>query len=633
MPRVESYGPRRVRTRELPGVRRQAAETYESLGGGVGEAQAGLGAVVGRVGAQVVSDAWRREQERADQVANLTTLRQLNDLDHQVLDDPEKGILRKRGLAVMESREEALGRWDEQSGMIAANLKTDRQKLFFEQQKIARRARLLEQIDAHGVAELRRHDDNEFKAFIDSSQQRAITNAGNPRLVTEAAAEQEAAIRDYARRNNIGPEEIQARLEDARNKTWAGAITKNLADGNVRAAKVFFDEAKDAGLLTGEALARMTESVKRGVTEAEGERAAAEIWLQLGPKGDREAIELDRMETAARERFGDDVDGLKATIVSLRSRKAGVDDARRERQNVRDSAIWDAVLAGRSYDEIRRLPEAVAAPEELLKARDYLERQAATEESRQAARESRAAARENRAYTAELRRERQLEMDGWSTYFDMQRPEVLRGLTHGEIVSKLPTLGTEHVNRLLKAKAQVDQDDATFRAAAIDADVFNEVAHAAGLASVYAAPSSQNTTAKANLGKLRATVEDEIGRRQVAAGRRLTRDETRAVMESVVDAKVLLKDAGWFYADTETIAAVVNEKDRAKAYVPIDQVPDGPSSASEQYANFLRGEMPALARVPTSEIRARYGQRFERAYALRLLGAKRAEIEAALRGQ
>lgn len=632
MPRVERYGPRRVGTAPLPGVRRERIDEPDFAS----EAQAQFGAVVARAGAGLVTEAFRRELERKDQVANLTTLRQLNDLDHQVLDDPERGILRKQGLAAMEGRQEAVARWDEQSGLIAANLTTDRQKLFFEQQRLQRRARLLEQIDAHGVSELRRHEQIEFTAFIDSSQNRAITNAANPRVVTEAAAEQEAAIRDYAKRNGIGPEAVDAMLVDARNKTWAGAITQNLASGNTRGAKVYFDEAKEAGLLTGEALARMTEVVKRGVTDAEGERAAAEIWTTLGPATDVDPIHVDQMEAAARERFGDDVDGLKATIAALRSRKTGVDEGRRERLNARDSAIWDAVLAGRSYEDVRRLPEAVANPEELLKVRDYLDRQAATAESRAASREARAAAREQREYSAELRRERRLELEGWATYFELQRPEVLRGLNHGEIVSKLPTLGSAHVDRLLRGKAQIDQDDATYRAATIDDDLFKDIATEALGFNAYALAQPGTSIGKeqrANLGKLRAAVEDEIARRQVAAGRRLSREETEAVMQQVVDTKVMLRDVGWFYRDEEAIAAVVDPKNRASAYVPIDQVPEGPSSASEDYANFLRGEMPALARVPTSEIRARYGQRFERAFALRLLGAKRNDIEAALRGQ
>lgn len=625
MPKVEAYGPRRVRTTALPGVRRERYEEQDF----VGEAQQHLGAVAARAGAGFVTEAFRREQEKADQVANLTTLRQLNELDHQVLDDPEKGILRKRGLAVMESRDDAVGTWDEQAGMIAANLKTDRQKLFFEQQRIARRARLLSQIDDYGSAQLREHDTNEFNAFLGSSQQRAITNAGNARLVTESLAEQEAAIRDYAKRNSIGPEATQAALEDARNKTWAGAITKNLADGNARAAKVYIDEARDAGLLTGEALARMTEAVKRGVTDVAGEQAAAEIWTKLGPANDSAPISIDEMEAAARERFGDDVDGLKAAIAALRSRAQGVEAGRRERQDAVLSRVWGDVLAGKPYAEIARSPEAAANPKVLLQARDYLENQAAREESRAAARETRAAARESRAFTAEQRREQVLEREGWAAYFEMQRPDVLRGMSHGQIVAQLPTLGSQHVDRLLKAKAQIENDDATYRAATIDNDLFSEIAHGAGLPGVYSA--SRTPTQKANLGKLRATVEDEIGRRQVSAGRKLTLEETRTVMQQVVDQKVTLRTDYWF--DEEQLAAIVNEKDRARAYVPIDQVPSGPQSASEDYANFLRGEMPALARVPTMEIRARYGQRFEKAYARRLLGASRAEIEAALRGQ
>jgi len=115
------------------------------------------------------------------------------------------------------------------------------------------------------------------------------------------------------------------------------------------------------------------------------------------------------------------------------------------------------------------------------------------------------------------------------------------------------------------------------------------------------------------------------------------------VIESLLDQKVMVKDSGWFYYDVtlsgvkgqeashSAIAAIVNEKDRARAYVPIDTITD--SKVFEDAANILRGEYPQLANVPTRDIKTKYARRIERAYALRLMGAKQDEVEAALKGQ
>ena len=51
MPRVDTYGPRRVRTAALPGVRNQNAETFESAGGTKALASAQLGGAIARIGA------------------------------------------------------------------------------------------------------------------------------------------------------------------------------------------------------------------------------------------------------------------------------------------------------------------------------------------------------------------------------------------------------------------------------------------------------------------------------------------------------------------------------------------------------------------------------------------------------
>jgi hypothetical protein len=92
------------------------------------------------------------------------------------------------------------------------------------------------------------------------------------------------------------------------------------------------------------------------------------------------------------------------------------------------------------------------------------------------------------------------------------------------------------------------KDEATFRAAVIDRDVFNEVMHEVGVPGVYDSPGSRLKAEKADLGKLMSTIEEAIGRKQVAAGRRLTREETEAIARATVDSKVLVKE-GWFSND------------------------------------------------------------------------------------
>ncbi len=637
MPRVQTYGPQKATRAPLPGVRREARETFESQGGTIAQAEgqradvdAQVASTVRRLGVQAFGAIQQHEREKADQVALLAADRQLGELELELLHANERGALTVRGKDTLPLREKVLTEYDTRAGEIEGGLSSDRQKMAFQRARAARRLAITESVERHTAQQMTEYDKAETAASIDQDVALAVTNAGDPRRVATSLADGIEKIRQHAKRNGLGPEATDALITTFRNETWVGVITNRLATGNDRTARVFLEEARDAGHLTGEALTRMQEAVKHGTTDAEGERRAAAIWDRLGPQGDGTPIELDKLEAAARTEAGDDTGVLKATIAALRTRKQGVDDARRERADGRASEIWGAVFEGKSLAEIRRLPAFVDAPGEVrTKVADYFEAEAARTESRAAARESRVAAAEQRVLNADVRRERKLELEGWSKYWELAQPDTLRRLSHGAIVEQLPTLGSAHVQRLLTDQAKLTKDDATYREAVIDKDLFREVANEAGLSYVYHSPQQLSASQRANLGKLQAVVEDEIGRRQVAAGRKLTRDETRKVMTDVVDAKVTIDKPFWFDGDAQ-IAAVVDEQDRARAYVPLAQVP---AAATNDYANWLRSEMPALARLSTDDIKVRYRQRLERAYALRLLGAKRAEIESVLRGQ
>jgi hypothetical protein len=271
MPRVDTYGQRKVQQAALPGARKQAHETFESQGGQIAEAQAGFGATVARVGLTIQ----RAERDRADRVAQLTMLRQFMDLDHQVLHAPETGMLNKKGLSVMESRDAALEAFDTQAGEIGKNLKTDGQRLFFEQQKIQRRAAIVDAIDRHGSKELTAYETHEAQATLASSVNTAVANADNPRRIAEELHNQAAIVENHGARMGMGPEaraDLKAKL---RSQTHVGVIERLLNADNDRGAQVYFEEVKDQ--INGEQLARIEKALEEGSLRGASQRAADEI--------------------------------------------------------------------------------------------------------------------------------------------------------------------------------------------------------------------------------------------------------------------------------------------------------------------------------------------------------------------
>jgi hypothetical protein len=529
------------------------------------------------------------------------------------------------GRDVLPLRQLSMELFDQQADMIASNLTSDRQRQAFARAREQRRSSILEGIERHTARELAAYDKGEAEAGLTTAVNLAIANAENVPRVAEELARVEQIVETHAAVLGLsGPEARHAFVADLRSKVHVGVVERLIGLDRDQDAQEYFHEVRDQ--LNGSAIGPLEEKLELATTDGEALRASEEIWTALGPTDDTEPIALDVMEAEARRRFAGNTKVLRATIDWLRQRKAGVDSGRKEREDAVLSDVWGAVLDGRSMTEIRRLPAFVAAPGRVqIQIRDYYANESWRNEQRAATRAGRAAAEESRALTRLQREDKLREMDGWAAYFDLSDPQRLRDMSRGEILAQLPTLGREHVNRLLTDQEQLLRSDAAVRSATIDTELFNSIANEAGLDYVF--DSQKSNAQKANIGQLQATVEAEIARRQQAKNGVLTYDEKRATMEAIVQQRVKVDD--WFW-DTDTIAALVHPDDRRAAYVPLQDIARE-SRLYQDALNYLRG-LPGSAALSESQLRARYGTRIERAVGRSLAGGTRQDIEDALRG-
>lgn len=625
---------REIRTNALPGARLTSSKTALSTGVGIehakaqtGETLANIGAQASRIGVGLFTKIQQQETDKADQVAALAFDNKFAAWETSRLYG-QNGALSRQGKDALGLPEEVGEEFEKLAGEIEKTAGNERQRMLFQKIKSQRQQGLDVTIQRHTFQEMQAYGRDELNSTLVNAHNEAVAKALSPHEADAALARGIDAIKVMGPKLGMGEETVKKQIDTLRSQTLDGVVTRLLANGYDQKAKVYFEDAKEKGLIAdGDVLARLEEKVKQGTTDANGERAAAKIWDTLGPKSDSEPISLDVMEKAARAEFPNDVASAKAAISALRSRKQGVDDGRRERNNAQDSAIWGAVFEGRNMAEIRRMPEFVNADGQTrTRISDYFDNEAARVESRLAARESRAGAAEARLQNAAARHERELELKGWSTYLDMSDPAKLKTMTRGDILKQLPELGQAHVNRLLNDQEKLAKDEATFRAAVIDRDLFNSIMDEAGVPGVYQSPSQRGKTQSANLGKLQATIEDEIARKQVAAGRRLTREETEVVAKSVVDRKVMVRD--WF-VDDPAIAAIVNPKDIPNAYVPIDQIPEGLLGRT---LNLVRSSNPAFQGLTDDQLKVRAKAQLESSYAAYVLNLGEAEVLKRLQG-
>jgi hypothetical protein len=601
MPVARRYGTRQVETAPLPGVRRTAAETSESTGATaalqvgraramVHEAKAGLGAEGVRLGTALFEQA-RRE---ASETRLIAAQRQLDDFELTRLHDPERGAFATaKGADALGILDPVTKDFDTLSGKIASGLQ-GRDKVQFEAIAERRREGMRASISQYTGRELAAWQGNERKSALESSQQAAVANADDPVRVSEELHRQRALIETWP---GLGPETRAAATQGAVSATHEGVINNYLARGLDRRAQVYYEETRDQ--ILGERQTAITQKLELATTAGAGQRAADGIWQRFAPKTDSDPIELDRMEDAARAQFGDDPKVRDTTIRYLRERKAGVDAARRERDEAIAGTLWQAAAQPNvSLDAVRRLPAFTQAPGRLqAQISDYIVQAA----------EHRA----SRAYAETRRVEGEKEQAGWALMWNYSRPDVLTQMSEPQILALIPDLGVDHVNRLMQQRRALASSDVKVREATIDQQLFETVADAAGLRPYQRdAPEDQ----RARLGQLRNAVESAVDVEQRARNRTLTREEKQTVMQRVVDRRVMIDRWG---TDESLPAAVVNAKDRSNAYVPLEQIS---TPSLNEWVNVIRSQVPRELQATREDIVRRYRDRIQKAHAAAVLG-------------
>lgn len=632
MPTV-TYGPRKVVTAALPGVRKTAAETEASTGVGVDQARgakwgaiAQVGHTVGELGRVIGQEAITAKAEAAQFAHDVALVEADNKIAAWELDKVHgpQGALSKQGKAAMGTPEAIGDAYTAFVGEIAQSLGTDRQRLDFAKLASNRQQAMDLTLRRHVNQEMTAYAAGELDASVKLAQNDAIANAQDPARVGRALDNAVGVIALLGPSTGMGPDAIKVAVAQTRSATHVGVIENLLATKQTMQARAYFAEAREQ--IHGAAIPKLEAMITAANVQTAGLHTAEDIWTKLGPKGESDPINLDTMETEARTRYADDPETLESTIRFLRERKAGVDAGRKDREEANTGALWVAVSKGASLADLSQSPAFLAAPGKLqAQLMDSIVSRAEHEANRRYADEGRAAAAESRAYTREQRADAAKEKAGWVRYWELSEPASLAKMTDAQINAQRGTLGDDHANRLLTQKRALGKSEDAVRAATIDDDLFKTTAQSAGID----AYSPKTDDQKTELGQLRNAVETAIDVAQQAKGKLLSRDEKATVMHTIIDRKVMLDR--WLTDPEKVAATVVKPEDRAVAYVPIAKIPALPLG---QYLNYVRGLTADTQRMTESELKARFGPRIQRAYALRLLGGVTTpQLEAILQGK
>ncbi len=615
MPTVPSYGSRRVSLNPLVGARLDAVDTPEAEGAGLAQAQGqGAAAIADRLGAlgataeKIGVDQFSKLVEAKQAFESNTKImgldRQLGERALQLTQDPQTGVFNTvKGAETKDLLPAVTGAFDTYADQLGAGL-TGGELLAFQKARDHRREALRESVASYTERQLGAARQAEDNAQLDLAYQTALSNTDDLKAVGAQIDRAKAIIGGM---QGLGPDARTDMTTRTVSRMYDGVIRDYLARGLDQKARMLFDGVQDQ--LAGEDKTKLDRDLSNASTAATGLRAAEAIWAAHAPQSDEDAIQLDKMQTDARSQFANDPATLDVVLKRLHERAAGVEAGRKEREEASGGALWSAAAQGATLDDIRRLPQYIAAPGRLqAQIADYIVSRA----ERQA---SRAYTEETRGYERARRAEAEKEQHGWARYFDLAQPETLAATSENALNMLRGELGDAHVNRLIEEKRRL-LSPAALRTAAIDHDQFMSLAQQAGLRPFETGlTGKESEDHKAAFGQLEDAVKSAIDAEQRARGNKeLTRDEKASVAQKVIDRRVML--SRWGTDPSLPAAMVVNTKDRDNAYVKLADIP---TPNVNEAINLIRARIQREQGSTREQILARYGDRIQRAYAAHVL--------------
>jgi len=386
--RVEN---RQVDTAPLAGVRKTAAETALSTGAGLAEAegqtaQAGvqLASQVARLATHQIAELEEKERRRADQVALANYETSLGKWVTKRTLDPKTGAFTIKGEAAMPLPEVVGGEFKTVAGAFEETL-NPRQRRAAQAIKARYEQNLDMSLRRHVFGEMQTFEAQTLAATEENATEFAAANATDRRVVEEQLDRGIKAIKESGPRLGLVGPVLEKRLNDFTTKTYVDVIDRLVATKKIAAARIYFEEAKEAGTITGKALAHVEKSLAVATDREEAQQAFDKIVAEGGTPAEqrakareltgevRDSVEsrLDR-ERAINDR--DERDAKEATskrVYDILDKTADVTKI--------PAAVWsDMTGAERSSAQIYATKKAKGEPVETDQVIYYMLRESAT---------------------------------------------------------------------------------------------------------------------------------------------------------------------------------------------------------------------------------------------------------------
>lgn len=580
MPQVGQYT-RQIDPKPAATPTRQGYQTVQlqTPPGQVTKSPAAAGAGLGAAAADIGQEIFARELERQDAVRLTQAERKLSDWHIDRLFHPGHGALYVQGEAVYGLPDKLGEDFDKTASAIGASL-NERQRARFEPMAAARRANAMASLNHHVATESRQIDLAETKALVANETSIAIANADNPQRVALGIGNVRRQTALFAERNGWGPEQTRAAVDGSVSDIHVGVLNRYLNQKQDIQAKAYYEHAQQE--IDGGQRGPIEKDLEVASTAGEAMRAAQAIRQKNKPATDTEPFDIEKMADQAREMFAGNAELAEAAIGNLKKMHAERESSKSARASANQAAVW-STIAGKAdtmtVAELTAMPEyrALPGPEQeqarlhildrgytldqrAASAADYLRVQAERVSDHAWQLESRP--RQRKAWEKQDK-----ETSAYAAYEDaLADPQAFAKMTPDQIIGMSPALGRVLMNDLLTKQREFKNASRPIDAA-IDGDLFNDVANNAGVP-VY--EQKKTPAQKAQIGALRKFVFDRIDAEQRAnSNKELDRTRKREIMDAAV-LEVIPVKAPWFGFNTparrafETTIDAIPQADRQR---------------------------------------------------------------------
>jgi hypothetical protein len=528
MPTVRRYGGRQVATEALSGVRKSAAETPTSTGADLAQAQGEQARAIGRLGQTVTQiglqrvaeqeEEARKGRELADHLAVREADTTLGKWENDRLWNQTNGAYTRKGQDAMPLPAEVGGEFTELASAIEAKL-NPRQREMFQSVRARRGLDLHANLQQHVGREMQRYEVETLQATEENASESAAVNATSERRVGEELTRGLAAINGSAKRLGLTGEVLDKRRNDFTTRTYVGVIDKLVADGNVAKARIYFEEAKEAGQITGAAaLAHLTTTLKIGDERVQAQTVSDGIIAEGGSLAEQKAKVREKLTGDARDRALQYVEHEDA--------------ARKQAKREGEETLLDTVMA-RLKQNGGNLRSVTPAEEQALGSHlpgilSFADRLAKGEP-----------VKSDKAilYTMLDHAEKQ--------------PANFKDLNLRPLLGKLDEQDYDRLDRVQRAMRAGDQ-----KAADKELDDFRSesgvIANALTLAGLDASPKDSDTAGKERLAQFHGLVAAEARRVQDITGKKLQNTDLEAIANRLLAHQIQHVDQGWIWNTTTT---------------------------------------------------------------------------------